>query len=295
MSLTTLIFLASLLPSLPSLYAQSQVNEGLPEDTKKVAKLQDLKGEWYFSWGYNKEYWAPSDIHISQPDLDNDFTVHQVRAKDYPQWDTSGLIFDKSPVTPQYSIRVGRFVNEARTFALEFNYDHTKYSSVLDQHADVTGTVGGRSINQKIKLTETYFLYNLHNGANHIMVNLVQRLPLLGPLNQKGSLAGLLKEGVGIMLPHADNTVLGKDNDVGKKGIKNVVGVSHGWWRLNGITAGVEAGIRMGIGHSMYLELTDKIAYAKLYNVPVYKGTASHSLWMNEMVLSLGFTIHGIQ
>ena len=100
MNLTTLIFLASLLPSLPSLYAQSQFSEDIPEGTQKEAKQQDPKGEWYFSWGYNKDYWAPSDIHVSQPDLDNDFTVHQVRATDYPQWNTSGLIFDKGIATP---------------------------------------------------------------------------------------------------------------------------------------------------------------------------------------------------
>jgi hypothetical protein len=38
--------------------------------------------EWYFSWGYNKEFWANSDIHVSQPGLGNDFTIHNVQAQD---------------------------------------------------------------------------------------------------------------------------------------------------------------------------------------------------------------------
>src|SRR5277367_2650132 len=38
--------------------------------------------EWYFSWGYSKEWWAPSDIHVSQASLGNDFTLHGVRATD---------------------------------------------------------------------------------------------------------------------------------------------------------------------------------------------------------------------
>jgi hypothetical protein len=39
----------------------------------------------------------------------------------------------------------------------------------------------------------------------------------------------------------------------------------------------------------VYLEATIKEAYGKLYNVPVYQGTADQSLWMTEGVLSMGF------
>jgi len=35
------------------------------------------------------------------------------------------------------------------------------------------------------------------------------------------------------------------------------------------------------------------LAYARLYDIPVYKGTADHSLWMNEVIMSLGFTHDG--
>jgi len=225
--------------------------------------------------------------------LDNDFTIHNVRAVDYPQWNTDGLIFDKSITTPQYSARIGRFINRAKTLALELNYDHTKYSSLLDQHAAVTGTIGGSPVGGNQKLTHEDFWYNLHNGANHIMINIVQRIPFGGTSAYTKNLFFLCKEGAGIMLPHADNMILGKENEVGEKKWGNLVGTKKGWWQLNGVTAGVEAGLRFAIHAPFYLELTDKIAYAKLYNVPVYQGTAAQSLWMNEIILSLGVTVNG--
>ena len=50
----------------------------------------------------------PSDIHVSQPELGNDFTVHNVRAEDFPEW-TDG-IWNKDITEPQFSFRMGHFL-----------------------------------------------------------------------------------------------------------------------------------------------------------------------------------------
>jgi len=34
------------------------------------------EGNWYFSWGYSRQQYAPSDIHVTQPDIGSDFVVH---------------------------------------------------------------------------------------------------------------------------------------------------------------------------------------------------------------------------
>lgn len=98
-------------------------------------------GEWYFSWGYNKEYWAPTDIHVSQASLGNNFTIHGVQGADefsFPE------IFSPSLFGPQYNIRIGRFINDERTIGVEFSLDHTKYTTILGQTAAVTGLVAAR-------------------------------------------------------------------------------------------------------------------------------------------------------
>jgi hypothetical protein len=252
------------------------------------------EGEWYFSWGYSTETWAPSDIHVSQPSLGNDFTLHNVKGHDEPHF---GSIISTEIFVPQYNIRVGRFIDDERTLAVELNLDHTKYTSTLGQTARVSGTINGKPIDENKVLNENYFRYNLHNGANHLMVNLVKRLPLIGKTNESLSLAGLGKIGVGIMLPHSDNTIMenGNQNEVGEKKFSNFFGTKHGWWQLDGWTTGVEAGVRLVLAKPVYLELTDKVAYAYLFDIPVYQGTAKQSLWMNEVILSLGFTYDGVK
>lgn len=251
------------------------------------------EGEWYFSWGYSTETWAPSDIHVSQPSLGNDFTVHNVKGHDEPGW-TSG-IFNKGLFAPQNNMRVGRFIDDEHTLAVEISLDHTKYTSTDRQTARVTGTVNGAPVDADKVLDDQYFRYYLHNGANHLMVNLVKRLPLLGKTNETLSLAAIGKAGIGVMLPHSDNTIMGNsnENEVGPKQFSNFFGTKHGWWQLDGWTAGIEAGVRLVLAKPVYLELTDKVAYARLFDIPVYNGSADHSLWMNEVILSLGFTYDG--
>jgi hypothetical protein len=251
------------------------------------------EGEWYFSWGYNKETWAPSDIHVSQPSLGNDFTIHNVKGHDEPGWDTG--IFNKGLFAPQTNIRIGRFVDDDRTIAVELSLDHTKYTSTIGQTATVTGTINNAPVNTTMQLDENTFRYNLHNGANHLMLNVVKRLPLIGETNESMSLATIGKVGIGLMVPHSDNTVLGNKNNVGEKKFSNYFGTSNGWWQFDGWTAGIEAGVRFVLVKPVYLELTDKVAYARLYDIPVYKGTANQSLWMNEVILSLGFTYDGVK
>jgi hypothetical protein len=243
------------------------------------------EGEWYFSWGYSRQSWAPTNLHVSQPALGNNFTVYNMHGTDDPGFE--------SLFGAQYNIRIGRFVDEAHTWAVEFNMDHSKYTSVTGQTARIAGTIAGKPVDANYRLDENVFQYNLLNGANHMMFNLVKRIPLYREPDENWSVAFMGKAGVGFMLPHAENVTFGYINDVGQRTLNNVVGVNSGWWRLNGWTTGVEAGLRINLMLPFYLEITDKVAYAGLSDVPVYQGTARHSLWMNEVVLSLGVTFGG--
>ena len=104
------------------------------QDTSNAFMRFFRDGEWYFSWGYNKEYWAPTDIHVSQPSLGNNFTIHGVQGADefsFPE------IFSPSLFGPQYNIRIGRFINDERTIGVEFSLDHTKYTTVSEPDSEL--------------------------------------------------------------------------------------------------------------------------------------------------------------
>jgi hypothetical protein len=248
-------------------------------------------GEWYGSWGYSKQYWAPSDIHVSQPSLGNNFTLHGVQAHD--ELNGPSDIFNGDLFGPQYNIRVGRFINAERTVGVELSLDHSKYATNIGQTALLTGLVGGVPTSANYQLTDQNFSEELHNGANHLMVNAVYRLPLIGQTNETFSVAAIGKAGVGVMLPHTSDSIFGNSADVGGKTLDNMIGLRNGWWQLNGWTTGVEVGFRVVLFKPFFLELTDKVAYASLGDLPAYQGTVQQSLLMNEIVLSIGITYDG--
>jgi len=261
---------------------------------KRLQEADKSDGRWYFSWGYSRQQYADSNIHVSQPSEGNDFVVHRAKASDKP----TGLIHTiRSIVTlnltaPQENIRVGRFMNQDETFAVEFSLDHSKYNTNKDQVAQVTGTIQGTAYDRSMTLDDQNFRYELHNGLNHVMINGVwfrqlRDVPLLEKLVDWQLVSRI---GGGLLVPHAQNTILGHDNssEMGTKH-KNPCCSKHDWWQINGWTVGTEVGFRYAMTSSFYAELTQKFAYGKLHGVPVYHGLASQEVWMSEQVLSVGY------
>ncbi len=45
---------------------------------------KERKGEFYFSWGYNKEWYTNSNVKVSQPSLNNDYQLKGIKSNDNP-------------------------------------------------------------------------------------------------------------------------------------------------------------------------------------------------------------------
>ena len=191
-------------------------------EVRSLERAFNDDGNWYFSWGYSRQQYAPSDIHISQPSQGNDFTVHKAAASDYPAdfRETIDSIFKLDLTSPQENIRIGKFLNAEKTFAIEFNYDHSKYNTDSGQTAAVSGTINNQPAPSSMVLNKANFAYELHNGLNHLMINAVWFHHLDGPKRQPGELQLISRLGAGILLPHADNVILGNANQVGPKGVR---------------------------------------------------------------------------
>jgi hypothetical protein len=272
----------------PSVHAQSpQVNTPQSFGDRVWSFFRD--GEWYVEYGINKEYWSRSDIHVSQPGLGNNFTLYNVQGHDEQCCESEA--FTGNLFGPQYNIRVGRFITD--NIGVEFSLDHTKYQSTIGQVARVQGTAGGAPINGNFTLDNTFFTETLHNGANHVMLNAIYRYPLIGNINDTLSLSAIGKAGAGLMIPHTSDAIMGNPVDVGSKSFSNSFGLNRGWWQFNGVTAGVEGGFRLVLYKPVYVELTDKVAYSYFGDLPVFMGTMKQSLWMNEAIVTLGFTYDG--
>lgn len=270
--------------------AQSAVQQDSSTENPPIIPVE--KNNWYFSWGYSRQWYQASDIHVTQPGLGNSYTVHQVEATDAAPSFAEGLdsTLNFNFFNPQENIRLGKYMDSEKTFAVEFSLDHSKYNTNLGQTAHVTGTINNQPVDTTWTLNQQKFYYVHHNGLNHIMMNAVWLHHLYGPKQKPGDLESISRIGAGFLLPHSENTIQGQTNDVGPKwGDRSCCLGRNDWWQILGWTAGIELGLRYRVTESIYLELTAKEAYGVLKRVPVYQGSADQDIWMTEAVLSAGY------
>lgn len=232
------------------------------------------KGNFYFSWGYNKEWYTNSSIKVSQPSLGNNFTFKNVMASDKPGWNHG--LFGQAISIPQYNYRVGYFFKD--DWAIEINFDHTKYQVNENQLLHVTGTIGKHPVDTFMRNGPGLLKYQLNNGANFFLFNLVHRknLKALSFRNVNSSL--LLKGGVGFMVPHVQNTIMGKDNDPG--------------FQFGGLDIGTEAALRLTFFNHLYLEYCNKLILTDYWGLKVYEGKAKQVFGTYEMILNIGGTLN---
>lgn len=248
----------------------------LPLFTSAQTKTKkERKGEFYFSWGYNKEWYTNSNVKVSQPELNNNYTFQNIHSNDHIGWDQGLLSIPLS--IPQYNYRIGYFFNKKKGLAWEINFDHTKHLITDGQQAHIVGTLGGRQVDTSVNFAASNgFIYYLNNGANFLLFNIVKRWNWQESKTGNFKLDLLAKAGVGPVIPHVENTLFGHSNDDG--------------FQLGGWNMGVEAGVRSTFHKHIYLEFTNKIDYARYSNLKVYKGTAKQAFGTYELILSLGYT-----
>lgn len=250
---------------------QAQSQPQAPSPAPEVQKVPDTGGrEFFFSWGYNGDSYANSDIHFSQPSLGNDFKFVDVRIRDSKTWTD---LFNHSLFVPQYNVRLGVFFNEK--WGLEVALDHMKWIVREDQQVRMTGTLNGAPIDTQITLTKDVLRYQLNNGANPIFFNLVRRYRLAGTRGRTGYFTLLAKAGGGFAVPHTENTVFGKPND---KGFQPFIG-----WDLDAGIAG-----RVHLYRFIYFEAEQKFVYARYHGVKIDQGTARNSVKASEFTFNFG-------
>jgi len=231
--------------------------------------------EVYVSWGYNKEWYTHSSVHISQPSLGNDYTFKNIRGHDHPGWDEG--LFSKALSIPQYNYRLGFVLDEKRGWGFEINFDHTKFI-FADQNARVKGTLNHHAVDTTVAFTaENGFYYYLNNGANFLLFNVTKRWHFLATPSGKVQLDLFAKAGIGPVIPHVENQLFGQRNDPG--------------FQFGGWNTGIEGSIRATFFKYVYLEYANKLDYARYSGLEVYQGKAHQAFGTYEMILSLGVRI----
>ncbi len=231
------------------------------------------KGEFYLSWGYNKDWYTNSNVKINQPGLGNNYQFVKVKGHDHPGWDEG--LFREALTIPQYNYRIGYLLNNKRNLGIEINFDHTKFIISDGQSANIRGVYKSRNIDSIVKFSkDNGFYYYLNNGANFLLFNITKRKLWYKTKNIKVDLFG--KAGIGPVIPHVENSFFGNENVSG--------------FQLGGWNTGLEGALRSTFFNHIYLEFAAKLDYARYANLNIYNGRAKQVLRTAELILNLGYT-----
>ncbi len=250
--------------------------QDFPESTPPKIK-KERNHYFYLTWGYNAESYTRSDVHVSQPEIGYEYTMHNVRGHDFNGWDKG--IFNQELTIPQYSYRIGWMFDKKRGMGVEINFDHTKYIISEDQTVRVTGQLGdGRSVDTAVYFDRSNgFRYYLNNGANFFLINFVKQLPVWESRRGNLRLDVLGKAGIGPVVPHVENTLFGKAND------------PH--FQIGGWNVGLEVDAQVTALNRVFLEGGIKGDYARYSGLRIYKGTARQAFGSFIMFFGLGVRI----
>jgi hypothetical protein len=231
-------------------------------------------GTFYFSWGYNKDYFSISTLHLYSRSGHYDFTLADVKAKDRTGFRN---ILHSDLTIPQYVYRAGFYFNNHLNSGIEINFDHAKYVMVNDQVLRLKGTIEGYHFDKDTLVDKNFLLFEHTNGANFLMVNYLRKHDLLKPRFKKKGLATVLKIGGGMVIPKTDVTLFGTRLD--------------NKFHIAGYIAGVDYGLRYHYKY-VFVEGSSKLTYANYVNVlTVGDGKANHNFYTLEIIAALGFQL----
>ncbi len=237
----------------------------------------------YFQWGYNTERYTRSTIHFKMSNGD-DFKLHKAKANDSRDYDA--ILKKPFEVSiPQYNYRLGFYLNNEHTRAIEINFDHAKYIVTDGQKVRVTGIIDGVPVDGDSILNRNTFLHFEHtDGANWLHINYVQQKAFLKNIpGTRDLLTYVWKAGAGINIPRSDFTWRGDrlNND----------------FHIAGYNMSVEAGVRIYPFKKVFFEVTGKTGYVKyvnaLANTSTTKGNrVTHQFGYIEAIGTIGFDIN---
>lgn len=236
----------------------------------------------YIQWGYNAEVYTHSNIHFTMSN-GNNFILHHANAHD--KGDYSAILKGLGQVSiPQYNYRVGFYLNQHYSRAIELNFDHAKYVVTDGQTVRVTGVIDGVQVNGDSILNPQTFLHFEHtDGANWLHINYVEQKNLLqNKIKTRNLLTVVYKAGAGINIPRTDFTWRGDR--------------FNNQFHVAGYNVSAEGGVRFYMLTNLFLEATAKTGYVRyidaLANTETTKGNrASHGFGYLEGIATLGYQI----
>ncbi|WP_428656625.1 hypothetical protein [Runella sp.] len=232
------------------------------------------KGNLYFNWSYNREWYSKSTIRFKNTTTDNyDFTFIDAKAHDsadmHEFWRITRLTI------PQYNMSLGYFFKGKHNLGVEVAWNHLKYVVTDNQVIHVRGNIRGRYIDKDTLVTPNFVHLQHTNGNNYLLFNLTKRHQLWHTKNLQ--LSGIGKVGVGPLVSYTISTILG-DYDSGR-------------FHLQGWVTGVSGGLRLDIYRRFFVQSDFQAAFANYTGSELgsdHVGRATHHFFSWQGIYGFG-------
>lgn len=168
------------------------------------------KGELFVLWGWNRDAFTTSTLHLKG--VDYDLTLHDMKAHDKLSQISYHNYLQPDRVTiPQTNLRLGYFIKE-RT-ALTFGIDHMKYIMTQNQTINVTGNISRNGpykgeLNGPMVITEDFLTFEHTDGLNLVNVGVENYANFHHSKNSKFIIDGLVGAELGVMIPKTNAKLL---------------------------------------------------------------------------------------
>lgn len=226
------------------------------------------RGQFYFTWGYNRDWYSSSTIHFyntnPDPTKSYDFTLYDAKAHDKPDmenyWKPDRLTI------PQYDMTIGYQFNNKNDLGVEVSWNHLKYVVTDWQVVHIKGQIHGNPIDKVAPLNPDTVHLQHTNGNNYLLLNLTKKQDLL--IHKYFQISAIGKAGVGPMISYTISTILG-DNDLG-------------YFHYHGWVAAVGVGVRVSFLRNFFIQSDMQGAYANYTDTVLGKnhdGRATHSFY----------------
>jgi len=268
--LRVLLLLTVSFPKLIGLSVAQDVTEQKP---KKI-------GEFYFSWGYNRDWYSKSDIHVYRHDADPsksyDFMLYDATAHDKP--DMVNYWYIDRLTIPQYDMTAGYFFNGKHNLGVELGWNHLKYVVTDWQMIHIKGQVQGTPIDAVQSLDPNFFHMQHTNGNNYLIVSLVKRQNIF--THKDIQIKAIAKVGAGPLISYTIDTILG-DYD-------------PGYFHYHGWVAATSLGLRISFLKYLFIQTDMQGAFANYTNTKLgseHLGMAKHHFYSLQWTWEGGFMI----
>lgn len=169
----------------------------------------------FVTWGYNRAYYLPSDIHVNGPDLS--ITFKDVIAADDPSEFSSDYYRPDKFTIPQFDFRFGVILEG--NWRLSWGWEHMKYQVTVGEKSIASGHIGKMYPNfffssrdfkdEEVEMSKSLFYTEHTDGLNFI--NIEAEKGYVQPLFKSAfSLKGFIGIGTGPVTPWSDSYLFGE-------------------------------------------------------------------------------------